>query len=62
MAVEIDNITFAPFQIRLFEAEKPLTKDAASERCMADTAENVVRLLNAAEDQMATINQKPITP
>ena len=60
MAVEIDNITFAPFQIRLFEAEKPLTKDAARERCMADTAENVVRLLNAAEDQMATINQKPI--
>ncbi len=60
MAVEIEKKTPAPFQIRLFEAEKPLTKLLARERCMADTAETVVHLLNAAANEVATINQKPI--
>ncbi len=51
-----------PFRFRLLEsADKPLTKEVASERAADDTAEEIARLLNLGQTGEATVGKRPLS-
>jgi exodeoxyribonuclease V beta subunit len=60
MGVTLNNETPAPFHIALLKREKRLTKPQARELSMAHAGEQIVDLLNQADEGAALVNGEPI--
>ncbi|MDG2071467.1 MAG: exodeoxyribonuclease V subunit beta [Pseudomonadales bacterium] len=60
MGVILKNQTPAPFHITLLQGEKRLTKPQARELSMAHAGEQIVDLLNQADDGAALVNGAPL--